>query len=128
MVLPILLLACVSSGADSGALGELLLDSEAGLYGLTVSMAPDPPIAGDTRLAVGIDDAASGQPVTGADLQVTPWMPAHDHGISEPPEVVEDAGTYTVTFAYSMPGTWELTFDIDAAAGSDRAVLTVEVE
>lgn len=120
------LLACATSDDDSAASGALL--SEAGLYSLVVAMSPDPPTVGDSTLTVDLHDAETDQLVTGATLQVTPWMPDHDHGISDAPEVVEDGGVYTVRFAYSMPGSWELTFDIDGSPGVDSAVLAVEVE
>lgn len=120
------LLACTQDGDDSGASGGLVTDQ--GLYELLVSYTPDPPVAGDTTLTVEIHDAASDELLTGATLTVTPWMPDHGHGVSEAPVVVEDAGVYTVTFAYSMPGTWELTFEVDGSLGVDSGVLTVEVE
>ncbi|MCK6502651.1 FixH family protein [Myxococcota bacterium] len=120
-------LACTKDDADdTGASGGLVTDQ--GLYALLVSYTPDPPVAGDTTLTVEIHDAATDELLTGSTLTVTPWMPDHGHGISDPPDVVEDAGVYTVTFAYSMPGTWELTFDVDGSLGVDSAVLTVEVE
>ena len=121
------LLACSKDDADdSGGSGALVTDQ--GLYELVVSYTPDPPVAGDTTLTVEIHDADLGDLLTGSTLTVTPWMPDHGHGISEPPVVVEDAGIYTVTFAYSMPGTWELTFDVDGSLGVDSGVLTVEVQ
>jgi hypothetical protein len=120
-------LACTKDDADdTGGAGALVTDQ--GLYALWVSATPDPPVAGDTTLTVEIHDAATDELLTGSTLTVTPWMPDHGHGISEAPAVVEDAGVYTVTFAYSMPGTWELTFDVDGSLGVDSAVLTVEVE
>lgn len=120
------LIACDSDGDDTAGGGGLL--TEAGLYELFVEMNPDPPVSGDTTLTVTIHDAATDEALTGLDLAVTPWMPDHGHGIDEPPVVVEDQGVYTVTFAYSMPGTWELTFDVDGSLGADSAMLTVEVE
>lgn len=121
------LLACTKDdGDDTGGPASLVTDQ--GLYELLVSYTPDPPVAGDTTLTVEIHDAASGDLLIGSTLTVTPWMPDHGHGISEAPAVVEDAGVYTVTFAYSMPGTWELTFEVDGSLGADSAMLTVEVE
>ena len=125
VMLPLLCaLACSPEEEDSGS--ERLV-TDAGLYELSVQMSPDPPVTGDATLTVEIQDGATGDPISGATLTVVPWMPDHGHGLAEPPLVVEDQGVYTVTFAYTMPGTWELTFQVDGALGADSAVLTVEV-
>lgn len=104
------------------------LITDAGLYELMVEMEPDPPTAGDATLTVMVHDADSGDMLMGSTLEVTPMMPQHGHGVADPPLVVEDAGIYTVTFAYSMPGDWELTFDVSGELGDDSLVMDVEVQ
>ena len=117
-------LAC-EAPTDTAPDGPLVSDE--GIYELVLTHTPDPPVAGDTTLLVEL--SAADAAVEGATLSVEPWMPAHDHGISEVPEVTDDGGgLYTATFAYSMAGTWELYFDISADPGVDTAVATVEVE
>lgn len=124
LTLATLLAAC--SEPDEQDAESLLTD--AGLYRLSVGQLPDPAVAGDTTLTVQIADAATDERLTGSTLTVTPWMPDHGHGVHEAPVVTEDSGEYTVTFAYSMPGTWELTFEVDGALGLDHAVRVVEVQ
>lgn len=124
--LALTLSACHDPEGDAG-LGDAVL-TEDGHYALQVEHQPDPPATGDATLLVQILDAADGALLTGSTLTVTPWMPDHGHGVMEDPVVVEDEGLYTVEFAYSMPGTWELTFEVDGALGLDQRVLTVEVQ
>ncbi len=126
LTLALSLLAC-HEPEDDADLGDALL-TEAGHYALTVEHQPDPPITGDATLLVQILDGQDGSLLTGSSLVVTPWMPDHGHGVMEEPVVVEDEGLYTVEFAYSMPGTWELSFEVDGAHGPDQLVVTVEVQ
>lgn len=125
MLVLALLAAC---GGETSDTGDQAFLTDQGLYELMVDMDPHPPTVGDSTLTVMVHDAATGEPVADATLAVTPWMPEHGHGVSEDPVVSGEGGTFTVTFAYSMPGTWELTFDVDSSLGADSAVLTVDVE
>ncbi len=104
------------------------LTTDQGLYLLHIQMNPDPPTAGDAELVLMVHDASDDSMLMGPTVTVTPWMPEMDHGLSEDPLVVEDGGYYTVTFAYTMAGTWDLTFDVDGELGQDSGVLTVEVQ
>jgi hypothetical protein len=107
--------------------GPVSMGSAQGVYVLELSLDPDPPVTGDTRLAVLLlaGDAA----VEGAALTLTPWMPEHGHGVGAAPRVTElGDGAYEADFAWSMPGAWEVTIDIEADGGPDTAVVAVEVE
>ncbi len=118
------LLACEAT-TDTAQDGPVVSDD--GLYELVLTHTPDPPIAGDSTLLIEL--TAGGATVEGAVVDVEPWMPAHEHGISDAPVVTDDGGgLYTAAFAYSMSGTWELHFDISADAGDDTAMTTLEVQ
>ncbi len=88
---------------------------------------PDPPVAGDVVATLHLSWADDGEPVTDAEVHVTPWMTAHGHGIDTPPEVAElGDGQYEADFAFSMPGTWELQVDVDDGAGQGSVEVEVE--
>lgn len=73
---------------------------------------------------------ASGAPVTGAMVTVGGGMPQHGHGFPTRPRVtreVED-GTYLVEgMKFSMPGWWNIKFDIQGAAGDDKVAFNTVV-
>lgn len=59
-----------------------------------------------------------GQPVTGADIELTADMPEHLHGMTTIPQVQETdrPGVYLVRgMNFHMPGYWEVTLDISGA-------------
>ncbi len=125
-----LLVSCAPGADSAGSTGiPAEASTEAGAFLLTLSHAPDPPTAGDATLDLTVRTPDQ-SPVTGATITVTPWMTAHDHGVSEPPVVAEQGdGAYRATWAWSMPGVWELTVAVAAADGTtDQAVFDVEVE
>ena len=122
----LLLAAC---GAPDVA--TTVLHSDGGAYHMELTLSPGAPVTGEgttTTLTVLHHEDLS--PVLDATVGMTPWMPMHDHGIADD-VVVEDLGegVYEGTFAFSMPGSWELRLDIDDGAeiGADTAVATVEV-
>jgi len=76
-----------------------------------------------------MDVEDSHAPALDAALDVVPWMPAMDHGIMGEVTVTDMGdGTYEAEWVYSMPGTWEVTVDVDADAGTDMVVLEFDVE
>ena len=108
----------VASGTyegDDGLVAELVFE-------------PDPPQAGDVDLQ--IDLSVDGEPVTGATIDVEPWMPAHDHGANTVPVVEElDDGSYMVDdLSFSMAGHWELRLDVDWDDGDSQMIIDLEVE
>lgn len=91
---------------------------------------PAPAQKGDNTWKVRVTDAA-GAAVTGATVKVTPFMPEHGHGTSIAATVTEDAdGRYDITpVNLSMPGLWEVTFDVKSAQGTaDRMVVWLCIE
>lgn len=73
---------------------------------------------------------ASGAPVTGARLAVGGGMPQHGHGFPTKPRVTREVenGTYLVEgMKFSMPGWWDIKFDIQSAAGADKVTFNTVV-
>lgn len=69
---------------------------------------------------------SKGQPVVGADISITPWMPAMDHGVMWHPKITEKAdGFYDVLILLSMGGQWELRTEITKGGQQDKLVFMV---
>lgn len=87
--------------ASEGSRGDFVIES---------AFEPPGPKLGDNVLSVEVTDL-EGEPVTGAVVTVTPFMPAHGHGSPEPPSVVDvGGGRYRAdNVVLHMPGTWQLT-------------------
>jgi len=94
-----------------------------------MSSSPAPPARGNDTWAFKVLDA-NNQPVSGATINVTPYMPDHRHGTQVVPTVMaQPDGSFTVTPLYFfMPGLWTITFDITAAAGTDSVEYAFCVE
>lgn len=124
-----LLVAGCAAGdkGDSGSSSDGLL-SEGGLYSLVPTWDPDPPATGDAVLSMEISEAEDNSPLAGASLTVTPWMTDMGHGVSGDVLIAEDGeGQYAARFAFSMPGTWQITVIIAGDAGEDQVVFDVDV-
>jgi len=101
--------------------------TDGGLYALTLSPVPDPPVAGPAALELLVTDL-DGFAVEGAGIALDIWMPDHGHGVSQPP-IVSDRGDgeYTAEWTYSMPGYWELTVEVSGPEGEDNVVVAYDV-
>jgi hypothetical protein len=94
-----------------------------------VSIDPAPnPARGDNTWVVQLNQMASGvpgNPMDGATLHVTPFMPAHQHGTPVEVEITPagQPGQYTLSpVNLWMPGVWETTIDATSGTTSDHAV------
>jgi len=94
-----------------------------------VSSDPSPPARGNDTWAFKVVDA-NGQPVSGATISVTPYMPDHRHGTQVVPTVTaQPDGSFTATPLYLfMPGLWTITLDVKAATGEDSVEYAFCVE
>jgi len=73
---------------------------------------------------------ASGTPVTGAMVTVEGGMPQHGHGFPTRPRVTREVegGTYLVEgMKFSMPGWWNIKFDIHGTQGEDKVTFNTVV-
>ena len=124
-----LMMGVAACEGTAGPGGGTAVVTDGGLYDLTLTADPDPPVAGVASLGIDVADAATGAAVTDAEIGVTPWMTEHGHGLSEDPVVTElGQGAYEASFTYTMSGTWDLTVSIDAEAGADEVTVAYEVE
>ncbi len=88
-----------------------------------VDATPAPPQKLMNAMTFEVLDAG-GQPVDGATVIVTPFMPDHGHGSAVVP-VVEPlgAGKYAVSkLYYAMPGLWRLTVSVQLPGATSQDV------
>ncbi len=79
---------------------------------------PGPPIKGTNAMTIEILDAG-GQPVDGATVTVTPWMPDHAHGSAVKPVVTPlGDGKYDIDKVYlAMAGLWQIKVSVQPPGG-----------
>lgn len=90
-----------------------------------VSALPAPPSRGDNEWIVHIETLAGAAPVAGATIEVTPFMPKHQHGtpIDVKIEAQPGAGDYKLSpVNLWMPGVWETTIEMTSTSGTDQVV------
>jgi hypothetical protein len=96
-----------------------------------LSSTPGPPIKGQNRWVVEIDDSTSGAPLEQVELTASPFMPDHKHPTQRSAVVTPaGSGTYILNPVYLfMSGYWEVSLNISAptvASGApDLAVIPV---
>lgn len=114
---------CAMENADTFTAG---LDKQGTLFDVKLMVAnPAPPNRGDNDWVIHINTLSGAAPVTGATLQVTPFMPKHQHGTPVDVEIVPGtaAGEYTLhRVNLWMPGVWETTIETTTNAGTDAVV------
>jgi hypothetical protein len=93
-----------------------------------MSADPAPPARDDNTWVVQINSMASGvvgNPLTGATLVVTPYMPAHGHPAGKEVLItaMPTAGQYQLApVNLWMPGVWETTIQASQASTTDSTV------
>jgi hypothetical protein len=109
-------LACVTSGrGDMYAVGLSHTGTNQAYVFKMMSAVPAPPGRNLNTWVIQISWEATGAPVTGASLNVSPFMPDHQHGPGAyTPQVQETStpGQYQISDINTwMPGYWEVTID-----------------
>jgi hypothetical protein len=112
-------LACMTSGRGDTYVVGLEHQGMNALYNFKLMSAmPAPPGRNLNTWVIQISWEATGAPVTGASLNVSPFMPDHQHGPGAyTPQVQEmpapaPPGQYQISDINTwMPGYWEITID-----------------
>lgn len=122
------LVAC-GSESEAGSADLSGVSSKNGAFSATFTPSPNPPVTGENSLGIALADA-KGAAVSGAEIEIEPWMPAHGHGSSTKPVVTElGEGKYRAdSVTFTMPGTWELKIDVEASSVADSFVVTYDVK
>jgi len=96
---------------------------------MIMSANPAPPDVGDNTWMLRIVDMDD-NPIDGATVTVTPFMPAHGHGTSPADfkATFSEDGTYEAgPFKLFMPGVWETTVDV-AGDAADSVMFSFDLE
>jgi len=105
--------------------------TEQGLYFVSLEFAGAQARVGDNNVKVFVGDKRSKAPKEKLDIEIVPWMPAHEHGTTALPVIKEvGKGQYLVERVnLSMPGLWELYVRINKGKrGEDTAVFNINVK
>lgn len=119
---PLLLCAAIAlSGCGKTPL-TLTRTSDNGLFTITFH-APDTPGKGRNSATITVVDK-EGAPAAGLTIAITPWMPIMKHGTMVVPKVRDTGGgIYTVDYALSMNGFWQLKMALSGNGAADTAIL-----
>lgn len=118
-------LCLIVSGAGAG---ENTWTSERGRYVVSYTSELTPPRINLLHGWVLHIEDANGIPVTGAEIEASGGMPAHDHGLPTRPRVTQElgGGDYLLEgLRFHMAGDWEVTLVIAAAGNRDTVVIDV---
>lgn len=132
--LALFLSACSSASSGDGAAAGfpanafVTVASTSGALSVDVRSSPQPPERGVVDVEYTVHDA-SGKPVDGLTVVVTPWMVSHGHGASVRPTVTaQGQGKYLVTgVSLFMAGRWELRTEVSGPT-SDSLAPAFEVQ
>jgi hypothetical protein len=118
------IVAC-GSGDDGEELG--VLRTQSGPFDGEITLDSDSPAVGDHEADLTLVDGA-GDPLEGAEVQVTPFMPAHGHGSNEVDATESKSGRYVAkALSLFMPGVWELRVHVVQGDAEGQLVATYEV-
>lgn len=77
---------------------------------------------GRNEVRIHIDDS-NGKSVEGAVIEITPWMPEHNHGTTWTPGITDkNNGEYQAVIPLFMGGHWEFRLKISKDGVEDRVV------
>lgn len=113
---------------DEFAVGIAKVGDGAAINFTLMTANPAPPIRGDNTWVVELkqmNGGVAGNPIDGADMQVTPFMPDHGHPSAKTVrfEPTGTMGQYELTpINFWMPGLWETTIDVSSPSGDDTVV------
>ena len=116
------------TGVDTFVVGLEKVGNSGALDFKMMSATPAPPARGNNTWLFQIHTMNSGvvgAPLEGATIQVTPFMPAHQHGTGVPVEItpMTDPGSYELSpVNLWMQGVWEITIQASSGATSDTVV------
>jgi YtkA-like len=120
--------ACATPPADLDL--SLERTSAAGRYVVAlVPPAATPAINQMHSWVVKLKDTA-GSPVSGARLTVGGGMPQHGHGLPTRPRVtreIEEGACLVEGMKFSMPGWWNIDFNIQGSPGNDKVTFNTVV-
>ena len=119
--------ALAACGSDEATASDPVLEAESGPFDGTLTIEPNPPHVGTHHVVITLDADAEGAPLEGANVMLSPWMPAHGHGSTDVEAIEQAPGVYIADDVWlNMPGVWDLRVHVDADEQGDLTA-TVEV-
>jgi hypothetical protein len=115
---------CMVEDRDDTFWAGMTKSGAGGVEVTLVSSTPAPPIRGDNSWTLAI--RRDGEPVVGAAVEITPFMPDHRHGTPISPVVTpgDSAGQYQAApVNLWMPGLWEITVATTPSGGAEDSVV-----
>ncbi len=112
-----------------GTTGDVWV-SKRGLFTVSYESALQPIEINQMHYWVLHIESEGGEPVTGADVEVTGGMPAHDHGLPTRPRVtteLEDGNYRLDGMRFHMAGDWELTIRISVDGKTDTVFVALHL-
>ena len=119
----------VDPEVDVYADGLMKMGHEGNFHVMLMAANPAPPDVGENTWTIRVVDTDD-NPIDGAKVTVTPFMPAHGHGTSpaDYTGTFTEDGTYEVgPFDLFMPGVWETTVKVEGDV-EDMAKFTFMLE
>lgn len=114
---------CQRDDSVSDATMEAELDEWPG----TVALADESWKVGSNHAEFTLLDEG-GEPIEGAQVTISPWMPAHGHGSIDVEAEESEPGVYvTDRLSFNMPGVWELRLYVAVGDAKGRLATTIEV-
>jgi hypothetical protein len=121
-------LACMNAGRGDTYVVGLERAGKAGLLDMKLMTAtPAPPGFNDNAWLVQVNAMAAGvvgDPVNGATITVTPFMPDHQHGTAIKAKIQPMSGGQYLLSPINlwMPGYWEVTIDVQTSTVHDSVL------
>lgn len=105
------------------------INSEQGNYHIIVEAITKPLKVGKNILKLTVVNRENMKPAKKLFIEVIPWMPKHEHGVTDIPIVKEiSEGEYLIDgLSFSMPGNWEVYLKIKGNGKDDSAVFDVRI-
>lgn len=115
LVVAVFLIVVALVGACSAPPAAAPTPASSGQPEITVSTNPNPPNSqADTELIIDVKDA-SGQPLTGAAVNLLADMMGHSMGVMQGQATEQGNGRYAAFVPLSMAGNWKVTVEVRRA-------------
>lgn len=112
LVVAVFLIVVALVGACSAPPAAAPTPASSGQPEITVSTNPNPPNSqADTELIIDVKDA-SGQPLTGATLNLLADMMGHSMGVMQGQATEQGNGRYATIVPFNMAGDWTVTVEV----------------
>ena len=105
-------------------------ESNSGIFRVSYVSRLDPIAINRIHTWVLHVESRAGEPVTGARLEVSGTMPAHDHGLPTQPRVTRELGNGDYLLEgvrFHMHGAWEMSIIIEASGKRDVVLVPLQL-